>query len=344
MHSTSIASVTNERATLVDAVAGLQNYVPEMKKVSARRRLLFSHMSARHQRLAKGVDYHKRLQNIDKAAASNGEITATIAKLAEREFGVTRSELLHGHAVRNSRVIELLKHFVRDWSDIGAVERNGSFPTILGALQTEFSSDISNKKVLVPGAGVGRLAYEISQLGCFTEANEFSHLMHLGNMFALEQQKEQWSVYPYIHTFSYQTSGAEQLRTVKFPDISPKYDPTTLHLSFGDFMRLSGPEHQYNAVVTLFFIDTAEDVISYIEAIYRLIVPGGLWINCGPLKWGSAPRVEFALEEICALIPKLGFTIEKRWSNNTEYTADSESLWHGYYGVEGWIARKTEDS
>lgn len=36
---------------------------------------------------------------------------------------------------------------------------------------------------------------------------------------------------------------------------------------------------------TLFFIDTAHNVLDYLDQIYRSLVPGGWWINEGPLLW-----------------------------------------------------------
>ena len=40
---------------------------------------------------------------------------------------------------------------------------------------------------------------------------------------------------------------------------------------------------QWDAVLTCFFIDTAQNIVSYIETIARLLREGGVWINLGPL-------------------------------------------------------------
>ncbi|KAK9466743.1 N2227-like protein-domain-containing protein [Lipomyces arxii] len=331
-------NVDNDRRALLDAVAALQNYVPEMTASANRRRMLFSHLSAKHQRLANATGYSKRLHDVDRAVTDNAVITTRICKLAERRFHVSRAELLHAKPARHSRVVELLNHFLRDWSALGASERCKTFPHIIEALTTEFGSDPFSRSVLVPGAGVGRLAHDIAHLGFATEANEYSHLMHLGTLFVLDQAKQSCTLYPAVHAFSYQTSAADQLRPIVFPDIPISGTAkSNLKITFGDFTKITS---HFNAVVTLFFIDTAQDIFTYIETIHKQLLPGGLWINCGPLKYGSAPRVQFTLEELLELIPQLGFTIERRWSEQAEYTADSHSLWHGFYGVEGWVARK----
>jgi carnosine N-methyltransferase len=36
-------------------------------------------------------------------------------------------------------------------------------------------------------------------------------------------------------------------------------------------------------VLTCFFIDTAQNIVSYIETIATLLREGGVWINFGPL-------------------------------------------------------------
>lgn len=58
-----------------------------------------------------------------------------------------------------------MKHLVRDWSDEGRPERDALFPPILNALTTEFAEADAPNRILVPGCGVGRLAYEIGALG-----------------------------------------------------------------------------------------------------------------------------------------------------------------------------------
>jgi carnosine N-methyltransferase len=40
----------------------------------------------------------------------------------------------------------------------------------------------------------------------------------------------------------------------------------------------------YDGVVTCFFIDTAVHVFDYLQASHRLLKPGGVWINHGPLQ------------------------------------------------------------
>ena len=37
----------------------------------------------------------------------------------------------------------------------------------------------------------------------------------------------------------------------------------------------------WDCIATVFFIDTAHNIIAYIETIYKILKPGGIWINLG---------------------------------------------------------------
>jgi carnosine N-methyltransferase len=57
-------------------------------------------------------------------------------------------------------------------------------------------------------------------------------------------------------------------------------------LQAGDFMDLYGhPQHagQWHAVVTCWFIDAVPDIVQLIGTIHRMLRPGGVWTNFGPL-------------------------------------------------------------
>ena len=61
-----------------------------------------------------------------------------------------------------------------------------------------------------------------------------------------------------------------------------------MNMVAGDFLSVySSPDHHevFDAVVTVFFIDTAPNVIRYIETVRNCLRPGGVWINVGPLLW-----------------------------------------------------------
>jgi carnosine N-methyltransferase len=54
-----------------------------------------------------------------------------------------------------------------------------------------------------------------------------------------------------------------------------------VNLIEGDFLREFPLAEQYDAIVTLFFIDTSDNIVDFLANIHRLLKPGGLWINLG---------------------------------------------------------------
>lgn len=137
--------------------------------------------------------------------------------------------------------------------------------------------------------------------------NEWSAYMNLAYRY-VSSRSEPNSVpfHPYVHWLSHHATSADLQRSVTFPD--QVSDPSSVSLVEGDFTTVfSENTGQYDIIVTLFFIDTARNLISYIENIHRLLRPGGRWINLGPLLYGTAPFVQLSLDEIIALSTRVGF-------------------------------------
>ena len=73
-----------------------------------------------------------------------------------------------------SKVRSTLRQLVRDWSIEGQEERNMCYNPILKELKRVFPTPIVNNQlisVLTPGAGLGRLTFEIAKLGFKSQGN-----------------------------------------------------------------------------------------------------------------------------------------------------------------------------
>lgn len=114
------------------------------------------------------IGYPAKLDQLRSVTALNGTIADGIAELAREEF----PSLVHQGSIDMAsadlvRVRESLKHFIRDWSEQGAKERARVFSPILDVLKEVDPSQRAGMKILVPGCGLGRLAWEIAQLGTY---------------------------------------------------------------------------------------------------------------------------------------------------------------------------------
>lgn len=243
------------------------------------------------------------------------------------------------------RVREALKHLVRDWSDEGAVERQNTHEPILTVLKKAVPpEDRAKVKVLLPGSGLGRLAWEVSELGFDVTANEFSNFMTLPLRYLLSEhttEPHQHSVQPWYFALSHTKRSEDLFRAIRFPDVVPQPSPN-FRLLDADFYSLT--QGGYGFIVTMFFIDTAVNIVQCLEQIHDLLAPGGTWINLGPLLWtsGGVARMELSLEEVLKLAELVGFEVrpESRRQIDTEYTSNRPGMMRWIYETEFWIADK----
>jgi carnosine N-methyltransferase len=128
-------------------------------------RASFAKLTPSQAGLASTVNYGFKLGMLDEATATNAIVANGIADLAVRELGANASEVDTRESGSLFRTRETMLHFVRDWSEEGASERNIIFQPILDVLRDVPESERGYMTVLIPGSGLARLAWEISQLG-----------------------------------------------------------------------------------------------------------------------------------------------------------------------------------
>ena len=94
----------------------------------------------------------------------------------------------------------------------------------------------------------------------------------------------------------------------------------------GEFVEVYGQDQsRWDAVLACFFLDTAPNIMEYLEIIYAMLRPGGFLINFGPLlyHWQDAgsgdgmdsrygQSVELSYQEIRHVMQTIGFVIRVR--------------------------------
>ncbi|MCJ1374342.1 hypothetical protein MMC20_005574 [Loxospora ochrophaea] len=366
--------------------------------VTHRRRQNFYALPTSHWQLLAAPPFNllSYFDQVDDAIDANAEIAHRILNTGLRAFGLelepTVSALDWRNAATHSdmdKARSTIRQLYRDWSAEGMVERECAYEPVLCDLVQAFSkaSDRGAIKVLVPGAGLGRLVFEVCKMGFNVEGNEISYHQLITSNWILNHTRrdEQLDLYPFALTFSNHVKREHQLRAVKVPDIHPETELEIssagksshaferMSMTAGDFVVLYSAEEYrdaFDAVLTVYFVDTAPNFIRYIEAIHNCLKQDGLWINLGPLLWhfeesgpatseekkgqvykgientragiGEPGSVELTEEELIQLIEKMGFRVEQHEikSEGGGYIQDPQSMMRNGYSVSHWVARK----
>jgi carnosine N-methyltransferase len=295
------------------------------------------------------------------------QLSQQAPSLPTPDISKTSANSTQKESMNHSKVVSTLKQIYRDWTEEGKRERDRCHKPILEMLDLLFpsSANRSQTRILIPGAGLCRLAYDISKMGYYTEANEVSYHMLLASEFILNCAgvNENVKFYPWIHQYSNIPKKECQQRgyALKPPASlsgNVNMDPNNFSVVGGDFnMTYSRKESSFDAVITLFFIDTASnDLNSYLNVIHKVLKPGGYWIQLGPLLYHHE-GLEYTAEEVMELTEAYGFELMEfsgRGTMNVSqsgsrngvkvidgvYSAMPESMMHHVYHNMFFVARK----
>lgn len=151
--------------SLPKAVSSYDRYLETSLENITAMRNSYSRLSWSHKHIGFDLGYPEKLKRAEHVTRLNAEVTKGIVDLAHSEFSENSLCDTSYAQADLGRVQESLKHFVRDWSEEGTRERGRILEPMLNVLRQVPVEDRGRMKVLVPGSGLGRLAWEISQLG-----------------------------------------------------------------------------------------------------------------------------------------------------------------------------------
>lgn len=274
---------------------------------------------------------------------------------------------------------QILIHLSRDWTDRGASIRKNLYSEgiIKQLLKHMPINDYSQPpRVLVPGAGLGRLAVELAAQGYLVEANECSPIMVcamssvINKLLAYNNINEvskryETSITVYPHLFGplidlYDIEFRLVAETLPSADSAPlitwfqRQHPLTIkkHISINlnDFTSVYSKEEYRNyfeAVVTCFFIDTAaSSILEYLIIIRHVLKDNGVWINLGPLHYHKPSSFYYTYKQLKHIISNvMHFEVLHEEFVSCMYTAEENiSMKPEWYHVPLLVVRKNDCS
>ena len=250
------------------------------------------------------------------------------------------------HGSGESRLVEpgssyssaemLLAHIARDWSVHGAVPRARTHRPIHRALASLRRARRRPLRVFVPGAGLCRLAFEIARRGDRVEANDASAMMVIAARALIGARsggdRRHWRLFPRAACAGGLVPRETCTHAATVPDLTEAESSwrrrparherstcsasasaagrLTLHVgSWCDDVYGARSNASFDAVATSYFLDALPDPAAAIRTVRRLLRPGGVWLNVGPLLWHhpKAGMLRMPLDELSALLKLHGF-------------------------------------
>lgn len=329
-------SSTPIRSQILDLCVSISSYDNNVQQIIDRKKRLFFMLNKEQQNNC--VQTYRRLLENHELQKKNSEFLELIKDSAVEQFDIGKLELMgKGQNTSVRAANEIIEHLVRDWSQ-DEKARKELFEPILKHCQNK-------KRVLVPGCGLGKLAYEVAALEGVenVDAIEFNAPMYfVANNRQLLQVLDKSTLYPNLFKFSNWRNGADQLEGVTLDlsaALTPKADAGQVEVVYQDFLKMK-TENYYDCLASLFFIDTAQNIFEYIDQIRRQLKKGGVWVNYGPLQYGTAAYAELSADELFEYIESSGWKIVERWTGTNRYNGSEKSMLHTAYGIIGFACIK----
>ena len=310
-------------------------------------------------------NYTERLDKLKKAIWLNYSFLLKVADPYKNMFKLYKGK--NGEVLMEPLLVEVkdiikmrstLRLFTRDWAINGIDERNSTYKPILNELKKFFENKTKKEfqegiNILVPGAGLGRLMYEIAKLGFKSQGNEFSYYMLLCSNFIFNNttKKDEFILQPFIHSFSNIFNEEDPFKKISIPDENlaeelSKTDTGEMSMVAGEFCHVYKEKiNFFDGIVTCYFIDTANNIIEYIETIHNIVKIGGIWINFGPLLYHYTENeneisIELSWEEVKHIIIGFGFEFKKIEVVKTTYSTNKDSMTQRIYNCVFFSAVK----
>ena len=237
--------------------------------------------------------------------------------------GIDIDEITHSRFTEQNLIINALIYIIRDWSSEREEERKTNYNDIINEVIKYLPHEKNGKdkerfKILIPGSALNRLGYELVKYGYDVEGNDYLFLNAMFSDFIFNKtKKEMNSIYPFIYSFQGFWNEDDIFKKFSFPNIdidlknNDKYGK--FKMTIGDFISLyQNTKEYFDCVITCFFIDTANNVIQYIDIIYNILKKGGIWINFGPLSYHfsvfpNCVSIELPYDKIKEVVINYGF-------------------------------------
>ena len=222
--------------------------------------------------------------------------------------------------------LNIFTHLVRDYSSESDQAHNR-----YNFFLSQLPSFPPNPRILIPGAGMGKLGVVVAKElrnKCSIELNELSSGMAAAANQILNLNFS-GQIFPFVNeVFANEVDSRRRVEEVEIS--SPHHHNAISSYQIGDFVSIYAhpmKSNKFDFVLTHFFIDVIENMYELMLAVRNTLKTGGVWVNSGPLHYHKACKIRPSVDELQILLVSMGFEIvhyEVNRESNELYRIESD--------------------
>lgn len=279
-----------------------------------------------------------RLERLDIAyaehAAKLGDVLAPL--LSQELSGEYSTHLaLRTRLPPDQGLLTYYNNVHRDWA-WGREENEQAHAIVAAALNAATA-----ERVLVLGAGAGRLAYDLHSDAAsrLTVALDFNPFLALVGKRVSSGELVELYEFPIAPKSSDEQALLRQLG-------APKPAHPGLEFVIADTHRAPFEQESFDAVVTPWLIDILPEALeTFAQRINALLASGGLWVNIGSLSFfDNNPVYRYNIEECTEIVAECGFDEPRIRESSMPYMCSPASRHGRIEQVVSWSAAKNRKS
>ena len=327
----------DEFKRFISAIKSIETYESDNLSELSQKEKGYAEINSKYPFPKYPFNYKERISRLKSAINQNQKFFNELIKIYRppqeyyKDFDL--EEINHLRFNEQKFVINILIYIMRDWSEERAKERDDNYKDIINDVIELFPQEKKSKEnyqILIPGCAVNRLGYELVKLGYDVEGNDYLILNGVISDYIFNKSKKYENyIYPFIYSFSNFWNEDDVFKKFCFPDVDIDLKNNDNYGKFkmtvGDFISLyENIKEYYDCVITCFFIDTAQNIIHYIDIIYNVLKKGGIWINFGPLSYHFSAfidqvSIELPYDKLKEVIMNYGFKLIKESFKETPF-------------------------
>ncbi|TGE11893.1 class I SAM-dependent methyltransferase [Hymenobacter elongatus] len=271
-----------------------------------------------------------RAQYLREALTTNA---VYIARIQQQLAASLPPELLLARPADKLRSLAYLSSFSylkRDWC--GLPEDEQELQTIIGAVRAGLPTTSQPGQALVLGAGTARVAAMLK--------DDFEQVYAIDLSLTMAWQYHNLAEQGAVRFYDIQSKNARSLAEQATEhwataNLVPNLAPDSLQYWVADVKQIPLPTNSVAAVVSVYFTDTVP-LHEYLGEVKRVLRPGGVFINFGPLEYHFTDiSAHLSAEEVRSVFESYGFRVVQEQEVTTSHLLRPASL--AYKTYHNWF-------